>query len=42
MGGNQNDLAIKMLREAALKGYWICLNNLHLVTSWLPNLEKEF
>lgn len=31
-----------MLREAALKGYWVCFKNLHLVTSWLPNLEKEF
>lgn len=42
MGGNQNELALKMLREAAVKGQWLCLKNLHLVTSWLPNLEKEF
>jgi len=41
MGGNQNDLALEMLREASSKGYWLCLKNLHLVTSWLPALEKE-
>jgi dynein heavy chain 2 len=27
---------------AAIKGEWVCLKNLHLVTSWLPSLEKEF
>ena len=41
MGGNQNELAIDMLRDAAKKGYWLCFKNLHLVTSWLPLLEKE-
>lgn len=41
MGGNQNDVAIEKLREAATKGYWLCLKNLHLVTAWLPILEKE-
>lgn len=41
MGGNQNELAIEMLRDAAKKGYWLCFKNLHLVTSWLPLLEKE-
>ena len=41
MGGNQNDLAIQMLREAAQKGNWLALKNIHLVTSWLPELEKE-
>ncbi|KAL4440929.1 hypothetical protein ABPG74_009342 [Tetrahymena malaccensis] len=41
MGGNQNDIALEKLREAANKGYWLCLKNLHLVTAWLPILEKE-
>ncbi|EGR28544.1 hypothetical protein IMG5_173090 [Ichthyophthirius multifiliis] len=41
MGGNQNDLAIQKLKEAALNGHWLCFKNLHLVTSWLPILEKE-
>jgi dynein heavy chain 2 len=30
-----------MVREAAAKGKWVCLKNLHLVTGWLANLEKE-
>jgi len=30
-----------MLRQAANKGIWVCFKNLHLVTSWLPTLEKE-
>jgi len=41
MGGGQNELALQMLKEAASKGLWLCFKNLHLVTSWLPNLEKE-
>jgi len=41
MGGGQNDVAMKMMREAAKEGNWVCLKNLHLVTSWLPLLEKE-
>eukprot|EP00743_Colponemidia_sp_Colp-15_P007052 GILK01007609.1.p1 GENE.GILK01007609.1~~GILK01007609.1.p1 ORF type:complete len:2172 (-),score=437.61 GILK01007609.1:43-6558(-) len=41
MGGGQNDIAVTMLREAARNGHWLCLKNLHLVTSWLPQLEKE-
>ena len=30
-----------MLRDAAIKGEWLCLKNIHLVNSWLPILEKE-
>lgn len=30
-----------MLKDAALKGEWLCLKNVHLVNSWLPVLEKE-
>lgn len=41
MGGGQNELAIQMLKESAQKGLWLCFKNLHLVTSWLPTLEKE-
>jgi len=41
MGGGQNDAAIQLLRDAAHKGDWVYLKNLHLVTSWLPTLEKE-
>lgn len=33
---------VKSLHEAAQNGCWLILKNLHLMTSWLPLLEKEF
>jgi len=41
MGGGQNETATELVKSAAMKGEWVCLKNLHLVTSWLPSLEKE-
>lgn len=41
MGGGQNEIALELVKNAAQKGEWVCLKNLHLVTSWLPGLEKE-
>lgn len=41
MGGGTNDAALELIKGAASKGEWVCLKNLHLVTSWLPSLEKE-
>ena len=41
MGQGQSDIAIQLLRDSALNGDWLCLKNLHLVTAWLPTLEKE-
>jgi dynein heavy chain 2 len=41
MGGGQQDAALHLLRQAAQNGSWLCLQNLHLVVSWLPKLEKE-
>ncbi|XP_076138461.1 cytoplasmic dynein 2 heavy chain 1 [Alosa pseudoharengus] len=41
MGQGQADLALATLRECARSGEWLCLKNLHLVTAWLPLLEKE-
>ena len=40
MGGGQNEAALAMMKEAAEKGQWLCLKNIHLVTAWLPTLEK--
>ena len=40
MGQGQATVAIQLLRECASKGHWLCLKNIHLVTSWLPALEK--
>lgn len=41
MGQGQSDIAIHQLQECARNGEWLCLKNLHLVTAWLPSLEKE-
>ena len=40
MGQGQADVAMQLLRECARNGHWLCLKNLHLVTAWLPLLEK--
>lgn len=41
LGGGKQDVAVALLRKAAAQGTWVCLKNLHLVTHWLPVLEKE-
>ncbi|XP_071951365.1 cytoplasmic dynein 2 heavy chain 1-like isoform X2 [Antedon mediterranea] len=41
MGQGQADIAMQLLHECARNGEWLCLKNLHLVTAWLPVLEKE-
>ncbi|KAJ7995299.1 hypothetical protein DPEC_G00243100 [Dallia pectoralis] len=41
MGQGQADVALATLRECSRSGDWLCLKNLHLVTAWLPQLEKE-
>ncbi|XP_030632529.1 cytoplasmic dynein 2 heavy chain 1 [Chanos chanos] len=41
MGQGQADIALSCLRECVRSGDWLCLKNLHLVTAWLPLLEKE-
>jgi dynein heavy chain 2 len=41
MGGGTNDAALELIKTVAPRGDWVFLKNLHLVTSWLPNLEKE-
>ena len=40
MGQGQSDIAMHQLRECSQNGEWLCLKNLHLVTAWLPVLEK--
>ncbi|MEQ2279608.1 Cytoplasmic dynein 2 heavy chain 1 [Ameca splendens] len=40
MGQGQADVALATLRKCSLDGDWLCLKNLHLVTAWLPLLEK--
>jgi len=31
---------VAALQQAMARGEWVCLKNLHLVTPWLPELEK--
>ena len=40
MGQGQAEIAMQLLHECATSGEWLCLKNLHLVTAWLPTLEK--
>jgi len=40
MGQGQAEVAMQLLQECAANGEWLCLKNLHLVTAWLPTLEK--
>eukprot|EP00916_Digyalum_oweni_P022479 GHVL01037266.1.p1 GENE.GHVL01037266.1~~GHVL01037266.1.p1 ORF type:complete len:1161 (+),score=372.22 GHVL01037266.1:139-3483(+) len=37
---SQNDEAVRVISSAAETGDWVILKNLHLVTNWLPTLEK--
>ncbi|KAJ8027756.1 Cytoplasmic dynein 2 heavy chain 1 [Holothuria leucospilota] len=41
MGQGQADVAMQLLHDCSRNGEWLCLKNLHLVTAWLPVLEKE-
>ena len=41
MGQGQAEIAMQLLRDCSRDGEWLCLKNLHLVTAWLPTLEKE-
>ncbi|KAJ3390612.1 Cytoplasmic dynein 2 heavy chain 1 [Lobulomyces angularis] len=41
MGQGQGELAIEKLVDCCKEGKWLHLQNVHLVTSWLPTLEKE-
>ncbi|VDD74961.1 unnamed protein product [Mesocestoides corti] len=41
MGQGQLENALVEITKAAKSGGWVCLKNLHLVTHWLPVLEKH-
>ena len=42
MGQGQAEVAIEKIQKAAVEGSWLVLKNLHLMTFWIPTLEKEF
>ncbi|KAJ4457358.1 putative Cytoplasmic dynein 2 heavy chain 1 [Paratrimastix pyriformis] len=41
MGQGQAGAATAAIEQAMARGEWVCLKNLHLVTPWLPELEKR-
>lgn len=40
MGEGQIESAMELLKECSENGEWLCLKNLHLMTTWLGDLEK--
>ena len=40
MGQGQEQIAIAALRKRAEEGGWIMLQNIHLMQSWLPRLDR--
>jgi dynein heavy chain, axonemal len=41
LGQGQEAVAERAMAEAAEKGHWVVLQNIHLVRGWLPKLEKK-
>ena len=40
MGADQTEAALNLVESAVVNGCWICLKNVHLVSHWLPTLER--
>ncbi len=40
MGADETDAAAAVIEAAARNGHWVCLKNIHLVSSWLTTLDR--
>lgn len=40
LGSNMCSKAEELILSSAKKGQWVLLENLHLVTEWIPTLQK--
>jgi len=42
LGQGMGEQAEQYIENGAMRGYWVMLQNCHLLTSWLKDLERSF